>query len=278
MGTLGRRTISIIMSVIMVLSCFAGMTFSVGAELVKPSVAFEYEYDEGTNIFTLTVSAVGMYGCGCADVFIDFPKTDLKYVSGEVGNVGLADCGPTAAGFLRSAVITSSSFKSNKIILATFKLKKISDNNILTFHIEDDSEVDGSGFANNGSDITVDINNLPKNELDPPQISFYTSFDENSDIITVSACLNNVKEHSNAFIVFDYPTDILTLQSTSVSSESENAFVEICDNPLTASVYSNASKFSLNTFAFADFSFKRTDKKADSAVLSFDGMIDDNQV
>ncbi len=46
MGTLGRRTISIIMSVIMVLSCFAGMTFSVGADT---SGDYEYEVlDDGT--------------------------------------------------------------------------------------------------------------------------------------------------------------------------------------------------------------------------------------
>ena len=46
MGTLWRRTISKIMSVIMVLSCFAGMTFSVGAET---SGDYEYEVlDDGT--------------------------------------------------------------------------------------------------------------------------------------------------------------------------------------------------------------------------------------
>ena len=50
MGTLGRRTISIIMSVIMVLSCFAGMTFSVGAET---SGDYEYELlDDGTVCIT----------------------------------------------------------------------------------------------------------------------------------------------------------------------------------------------------------------------------------
>lgn len=41
-----RRTISIILSVIMVLSCFAGLTFSVGAE-----TSGDYEYkalDDGT--------------------------------------------------------------------------------------------------------------------------------------------------------------------------------------------------------------------------------------
>ena len=46
MGTLGRRTISIILSVLMVLSCFTGMTFSVGAET---SGDYEYEVlDDGT--------------------------------------------------------------------------------------------------------------------------------------------------------------------------------------------------------------------------------------
>lgn len=46
MGTFGRRTISIIMSVIMVLSYFAGMTFSVGAET---SGDYQYsELDDGT--------------------------------------------------------------------------------------------------------------------------------------------------------------------------------------------------------------------------------------
>ncbi len=40
MKTLRRRTISIILSVIMVLSCFAGMTFSVGAETIG-----DYEYE-----------------------------------------------------------------------------------------------------------------------------------------------------------------------------------------------------------------------------------------
>ena len=46
MGTFGRRAISIIMSVIMVLSCFAGLTFSVGAET---SGDYEYEVlDDGT--------------------------------------------------------------------------------------------------------------------------------------------------------------------------------------------------------------------------------------
>ena len=50
MGTLGRRTISLVMSVIMVLSCFAGMTFSVGAET---SGDYEYEVlDDGTAAIT----------------------------------------------------------------------------------------------------------------------------------------------------------------------------------------------------------------------------------
>ncbi len=46
MKTFGRRTISVILSVIMVLSCFAGMTFSVGAET---SGDYDYEVlDDGT--------------------------------------------------------------------------------------------------------------------------------------------------------------------------------------------------------------------------------------
>ena len=50
MKTLVRRSISIIMSVIMILSCFAGMTFSVGAE-----TSGDYEYrvlSDGTAAIT----------------------------------------------------------------------------------------------------------------------------------------------------------------------------------------------------------------------------------
>ena len=80
MGTLGRRTISIIMSVIMVLSCFAGMTFSVGAET---SGDYEYEVlDDGTVSIT-------EYNGSDTDVIIP-SEIDGKKVT-EIGQKAFCD-------------------------------------------------------------------------------------------------------------------------------------------------------------------------------------------
>ena len=65
MGTLVRRTISLIMSVIMVLSCFAGMTFSVGADDVAD-----------------IKKAIASMSVGDTVTFGSYPQTD---VTSEIG-------------------------------------------------------------------------------------------------------------------------------------------------------------------------------------------------
>ena len=77
MKTFGRRTISIVLSVIMVLSCFAGMTFSVGAET---SGDYEYEVlDDGTLEITKYSGT---------DTEVDIPSE----INGkEVTSIGMSD-------------------------------------------------------------------------------------------------------------------------------------------------------------------------------------------
>ena len=81
MGTLGRRTISIIMSVIMVLSCFAGMTFSVVAE-----TSGDYEYE------VLEDGTVSLTDYNGSDTDIIIPsEIDGKQVT-EIGGYAFYEC------------------------------------------------------------------------------------------------------------------------------------------------------------------------------------------
>ena len=75
MGTLARRTISLIMSVMMVLSCFAGMAFSVGADDVS---------DMKKTISSMSVGDTFTYG--------SYPQTD---VTSELGSELTAAAPPT---------------------------------------------------------------------------------------------------------------------------------------------------------------------------------------
>lgn len=104
MGAFGRRTIAVIMSVIMVLSCFAGMTFSVGADSYGD---FRYdELDDGTieiksyygkaeeitvpgNIYGKTVTSIGGFAFSDNDTV---KKITLPDSLTNIGSGAFSDC------------------------------------------------------------------------------------------------------------------------------------------------------------------------------------------
>ena len=102
MKTLGRRTISIILSVIMVLSCFAGMTFSVGAE---SSGDYEYEVlDNGTISITKYIGSD-------ADVIIP-SEIDGKTVT-MIGWKSFSNCSGITSITIPSSIETISEYAVN---------------------------------------------------------------------------------------------------------------------------------------------------------------------
>lgn len=133
MGTFGRRTIAVIMSVIMVLSCFAGLTFSVGADSYGD---FRYEeLDDGTieiksyygkaeeitvpgNIYGKTVTSIEGF------VFSDndtVKKITLPDSLTNIGNGAFKDCSNIKSMVIPDGVtVINSSLFSGCISLESF--------------------------------------------------------------------------------------------------------------------------------------------------------------
>ena len=82
MKTFGRRTLSIILSVMMILSCFAGMTFSVGAVY---GISGDYEYTE----YTQGITTRRYYGSD-TDVIVPSQINGIDVI--EIGNPTFENC------------------------------------------------------------------------------------------------------------------------------------------------------------------------------------------
>ena len=104
MGTLERRTISIIMSVFMVLFCFAGMTFSVGAEtsgdygykvLDDGTVSITYYKGNDTDVtipYAIDKKTVTEIGAHAFDCHRDIVSVKIPNGVRSIGNAAFFDC------------------------------------------------------------------------------------------------------------------------------------------------------------------------------------------
>lgn len=253
-----RRVLSFLMSFVMVLSVFSGVTFSSFAA-DDPAVELETAYDSETGEVTLDVVLKNMSGHTGALIGISYPDDVLEYTGYETHSLGddvIVEAG-TREGetTLGLAVMTSSEFESDELRPVTFKLKKIADADEAVFEITSDSTVDDS-ISVSGS-VAVDISAV---YVPAPGLTFDSSFDESSRILTLTVSAYNIKGHDTIIGFIDFSTDEVEYISAAALNTKyiTECGLSKCDTTLSCGVMT-ADEFSEDSFEIAEYKFKVKD-------------------
>ena len=273
-----RRALSFLMSFVMVLSVFSGVTFSSFAA-DDPTVELETAYDSETGEVTLDVVLKNMSGHNTATIGISYPDDVLEYTGHEthsLGNGVIVEAGIRAGETTLSlSVMTSSEFNSDELRPVTFKLKKIADADEAVFEITSDSTVDDSISISGSAAVDISAVYVPA-----PGLNFDSSFDESSRILTLTVSACNMKGHTTITGFIDFPTDDVEY----ISSEKLNTkYIIACglrtDNKALSAGVMTSKEFDEDSFEIAEFKLKVKDfvNSVEFTVAS-DSVVDDSIV
>ncbi|MDY3937229.1 MAG: dockerin type I repeat-containing protein [Oscillospiraceae bacterium] len=253
------RVLSFLMSFVMVLSVFSGVTFSSFAA-DDPTVELETAYDSETGEVTLDVVLKNMSGHSTAAIGISYPKDVLEFAGYETHTIDGTNKSSVAG--LRTdnmglglAVMSSSGFNSDELRPVTFKLKKIADADEAVFEITSDSTVDDSISVSGSASVDISAVYVPA-----PGLTFDSSFDESSRILTLTVSACNMKGHTTITGFIDFPTGEVEY----ISSEKLNTkYIIECglrfDNNALFAAVMTTKEFREDSFEIAEFKLKVKD-------------------
>ena len=253
------RVLSFLMSFVMVLSVFSGVTFSSFAA-EDPTVELETAYDSETGEVTLDVVLKNMSGHSTAAIGISYPKDVLEFAGYETHTIDGTNKSSVAG--LRTdnmglglAVMSSSGFNSDELRPVTFKLKKIADADEAVFEITSDSTVDDSISVSGSASVDISAVYVPA-----PGLTFDSSFDESSRILTLTVSACNMKGHTTITGFIDFPTGEVEY----ISSEKLNTkYIIECglrfDNNALSAAVMTTKEFREDSFEIAEFKLKVKD-------------------
>ena len=253
-----RRVLSFLMSFVMVLSVFSGVTFSSFAA-DDPTVELETAYDSETGEVTLDVVLKNMSGHNTVTIGISYPDDVLEYAGCEthsLGNGVIVEAGIRAGETTLSlSVMTSSEFNSDELRPVTFKLKKIADADEAVFEITSDSTVDDIISVSGSAAVDISAVYVPA-----PGLKFDSSFDESSRILTLTVSAFNMKGYSSFTGFIDFPTDDVEYISSTpkqLSFMTESGLRT--DNKALSVAAVSLAEFDEDSFEIAEFKLKVKD-------------------